>query len=89
MLNELCDSNYVTSNGLLNEIDDIFYASTTYNDKTIIWVRFQNSKIGTLIKKIYNHCCNNNIASKWTPNIEHIMKDIRVGKTQSFTITRI
>jgi len=52
MLVELCVSNYATSNGLVNGIDDIFKASTTYNENIIIWIlMFQNSKIGTLTKK--------------------------------------
>jgi hypothetical protein len=45
-------------------------------------------KIGTLTRKKYNHYYNNNIESKWTP-IEPIIKDIRVGKSQSFIITKI
>jgi hypothetical protein len=49
---------------------------------------FQNSKIGTLTKEKYNHHYNNNTESKWTP-IEPITKDIKVGKSQSFIITRI
>jgi hypothetical protein len=49
---------------------------------------FQNSKIGTIIKYIYNHHYNNNIESKWTP-IQYIIKNIKVGKSQSFIITRI
>jgi hypothetical protein len=40
---------------------------------------FQNSKIGTLIKKIYSHFYDNNVESKWI-SIEPIIKDIRVGK---------
>jgi hypothetical protein len=55
--------------------------------KTIIWIVFQNSKIGTLIREKYNHHYNN-IESKWTP-IELIVKDIRVGKSQSFIIKKI
>jgi hypothetical protein len=61
----------------VNEVDDIFKALTTYCDKTIIWIMFQNSKIGTLTKEKYNYYYNN-IESKWTP-IEPIIKDIRVG----------
>jgi hypothetical protein len=88
MLVELCVSNYATSDSLVNEVDDIFKASTTYCEKTIIWIMFQNFKIGTLTRKIYNHYHDNNIDSKWTP-IEPIIKDIKVGKSQSFIITRI
>jgi hypothetical protein len=53
-------------------------ASTTYYEKTIIWIMFQNSKVGTITTEKYNHYYNNNIESKWTP-IELIIKDIRVG----------
>ncbi len=42
LLIELCVSNYATSNGLVNGINDTFRISTTYNDKTIIWKMFQN-----------------------------------------------
>jgi hypothetical protein len=51
LLVELCVSNYAT-NGLVNGIDDIFKASTTYNEKIIIWILiFQNFKIGSLTTK--------------------------------------
>ncbi len=36
MLVELCASNYVTSDGLVNGANGIFKASTTYYEKTII-----------------------------------------------------
>jgi hypothetical protein len=36
----------------------------------------------------YNHHYNNNIESQWTP-IELILKDIIIGKFQSFIIARI
>jgi hypothetical protein len=49
---------------------------------------FHNSKIETLTWEKYNHYYDKNIDSKWTP-IETIIKDIRVGKSQSFIITRI
>ncbi len=49
---------------------------------------FQNFKIETLIIERYNHYYDNNIESKWTL-IKPIIKDIRVGKSQSFIITRI
>jgi len=86
MLVELCVSNHATYDGLVNGVDDIFKASTTYCNKTIIWIIFQNFKIGTLIRKKYKHYYNN-IESKWTP-IEPIIKDIKVGKSKSFIITR-
>jgi hypothetical protein len=50
MLVELCASNYVTSNGLVNGTNGIFKASITNCEKTIIWIMFHNFKIGTLKK---------------------------------------
>jgi hypothetical protein len=61
MLVELCASNYATFDGLMNGANGIFKASTTYCEKTIIWIMFQNSKIGTLTREKYNHCYHNNI----------------------------
>ncbi len=80
MLVESCVGNYATFNGLVNGVDNIFKASTTYCEKIIIWIMFQNSKIGTLTKEKYNHYYNNNIESKQTP-IELIIKDTKVGKS--------
>jgi hypothetical protein len=40
MLVELCVGNYATFDGLVNGTDDIFKASTTYCEKTIIWIMF-------------------------------------------------
>jgi hypothetical protein len=34
--------------GLVNGVDGIFKASTTYCEKTIIWIMVQNFKIGTV-----------------------------------------
>jgi hypothetical protein len=42
MLVELCAGNYATYDGFVNEVGDIFKALTTYYDKTIIWIMFQN-----------------------------------------------
>jgi len=79
MLVELCASNYATFDGLMSGFDDIFKAWTIYCEKTIIWIMFMNSKIGTLTRKKYNHYYNNT-KSKWTL-IEPIIKDIKVGKS--------
>jgi hypothetical protein len=87
MLVELCVGNYATFNGFVNGANDIFKASTTYCEKIIIWIMFQNFKIETLTREKYNQPYNN-FESKWTP-IELVIKDIRVGKSQSFIITRI
>jgi hypothetical protein len=58
----------------------IFKASTTYNNKTIIWIMFENFKIGILMREKNNHYYNDNIESKWR-TIEPIIKDIKIGKT--------
>jgi len=58
MLVELCDGNYATSYGLVNGANGIFKTSTTYCEKTIIWIMFQNFKIETLIRiYIYSLLC--------------------------------
>jgi hypothetical protein len=49
---------------------------------------FQNYQIEILTKEKYNHYYDNNIELKWT-QIEPIIKNIRIGKFQSFIITRI
>ncbi len=51
MLVELCVGDYATLDGLMNEVDDIFKASTTCCEKTVIWIMFQNFKIGTLTRE--------------------------------------
>jgi hypothetical protein len=63
MLVELCASNYAIFDGLVNGANGNFKASTTYCEKTIIWI--QKSKNKTLTKEKYNHYYNN-IESKWT-----------------------
>jgi len=88
MLVELCVGNYATFDSLVNGIDGIFKASTTYCEKIILWIMFQNSKIGTVIREKYNHYYDNNIGSKCT-SIEPIIKYIKVGKSQSFIIIKI
>jgi hypothetical protein len=81
-------NNYVTYDGLVNGVDGICKTSITYNDKTMIWIMFQNFKIGTLIGEKFNHYYNNNIESKWT-SIEPIINNIRIDKSPSFIITKI
>jgi hypothetical protein len=63
---ELVNS-YATYDGL---VDGICKTSITYNYKTMIWIMFQNFKIGKLIKEKFNHYYSNNIESKWT-SIHH------------------
>jgi len=72
MLAELCVGNYATFDGLVNGINGIFKTSTTYCEKIIIWIMFQNSKIETLTREKYKHYYNDT-ESKWTPT-EPIIK---------------
>jgi len=59
MLVKLWVENYATYDGFVNGINGIFKASKmTYCDKIIIWIMFQNCKIGTLTRKKYNHYYN-------------------------------
>ena len=51
MLVELCAGNYATYDGFVNGAYGIFKTLTTYCEKTIIWIMFQNYKIGTLTKE--------------------------------------
>jgi hypothetical protein len=88
MLVDLCASNYAMYDGFVDGIDGIFKASITYCDKTIIWIMFQKNLIRTLTREKYSHYYNDNIESKWTA-IEPIIKNIKVGKFQSFIIIRI
>jgi hypothetical protein len=62
MLIESCVDNYATFDGLVNRAYGIFKTST-YNNKTIIWIMFQNSKMKRLTKNI-SHNYNDNIESK-------------------------
>ncbi len=51
MLVELCVGNYVTYDGLMNEVNDIFKASTTYCDKNHHMDKISKFKIGTLTRE--------------------------------------
>jgi hypothetical protein len=88
MLVELCVGNKTMYDGLVNGIDGILKASTTYCDKTNIWIMFQNSKIGTLTRENIIIITTTTLNKNGTP-IEPIIKDIRVDKSQSFIIISI
>ncbi len=45
VLVELCAGNYATFNVFVNGVDGIFKASTTYCEKTIIWIGFRILKL--------------------------------------------
>jgi hypothetical protein len=42
MVVELCVGNYATYNGLVNGVDSVFKTSTSYHNKTIVWILFPN-----------------------------------------------
>jgi hypothetical protein len=73
MVVELRVRNYATYDGLVNGVDGIFKTSTSYHNKTIVWILFPNPKIGMLTKEKFTHLYTNNIKPNWTP-IEPIIK---------------
>jgi hypothetical protein len=85
MSNKICVGNYVTSYGLVSGANGIFKTSTSYHNKTIIWISFPNPKIGMLIREKSIHLYTNNIQLNETP-IELIIKDIRIGKNKSYIV---
>jgi hypothetical protein len=46
MVVELCVRNYATYDGLVNGADGVFKTSTSYHNKTIVWILFPNQKMG-------------------------------------------
>ena len=88
MVVELCN-NYVISNGLVNGADGLFKTSTTFNDKSYVWIQFYNTKVGIVTRFSHSHLYkSSDIDLAWTP-IESVAKEIRIGKNQSHLITRI
>ena len=86
MIVELCN-NYVIFDGLVNGADGLFKTSTTFNDKSYVWIQFYNTKVGIATRFSHSHLYkSSNIDSTWTP-IELIAKEIRIGKNQSHLIT--
>ncbi len=57
----------------------LFKTSTSYHNKTIVWILFPNQKIGVLTRKKSTHFYIDNIQPNWTP-IDTIIKDIRISK---------
>jgi hypothetical protein len=45
MVVELCAGNIITYDGLINGVDGVFKTSTSYHNKTIVWILFPNQKI--------------------------------------------
>ncbi len=75
--------------GLANGTSGVFKTSTSYDNKTIVWILFPNQKIGIrLAREKSTHLYTNNIQPNWTP-IEPIIKDIRIYKNQFHIIARI
>jgi hypothetical protein len=88
MVVELCVGNYATYDGLVNGTNGVFKTSTSYHNKTMVWILFTNKKIGVLARKKSTHLYISNIQLNSTP-IEPIIKDIKFGNNQSHIITRI
>jgi hypothetical protein len=44
MVVELCVENYATYDGLINGVDSLFKTSTSYHNKTIVWILFPKKK---------------------------------------------
>ena len=85
MVVELCN-NYVISDGLVNEVDGLFKTSTTFNDKSYVWIQFNNTKVGIITRFSHSHLYkSSDIDSTWTSI--SIAKKIRIGKNQSHLIT--
>jgi hypothetical protein len=81
MVVELCAGNFATYDGLVHGANGVFKTSTYYHNKTIVWILFQNQKIGVLTREKSTHFHIDNIQPNWTP-IEPIIKDIRINKNQ-------
>ena len=66
-----------------------YKAATSYNNKSYIWIKFLNSKIGITTRFSNSHLYKElDIDATWTP-IEALAKEIRIGKNQTHLITRI
>jgi hypothetical protein len=87
-LSNLCN-NYVISDRLVNGVDGLFKATTSYNNKSYIWIKKFNSKVGITTRFSNSHLYKElDIESSWTP-IEALAKEIRIGKNETHLITRI
>jgi hypothetical protein len=88
MFIELCN-NYVISDGLVNGADGLFKATTSCNNKSYIWIKKFNSKVGITTRFSNSHLYKElDIELAWTP-IEALAKEIRIGKNQTHLITQI
>jgi hypothetical protein len=88
MLVELCN-NYVISDGLVNGADGLFKATTSFNNKSYIWINFFNSEIRITIRfsnlQLYKEF---DVDFTWSPT-ESVAKKIRIRKNQTHLITQI
>jgi hypothetical protein len=50
MVVELCVGNYATYDCFVNGANGVFKTSTSYHNKTIVWILFTNPKIGMLTR---------------------------------------
>lgn len=81
--------NYATSDGLVHGADGLFKSATSINNKTYVWIKFFNEKIGTNARftnaQLYQ---NQSVDSTWTP-IESVSKEINLSKNNKYLLTRI
>jgi hypothetical protein len=87
MVVELGAQNYATYDGFVNGANGAFKTSTSYHNKIMVWILFPNKKIGLLVREKSTQLYTNNIQSNWTP-IEQNIKYIKIGKIQTYIITR-
>jgi hypothetical protein len=87
MMVESYASNYAIHDGLFNGVDGVFqYVSKSHESKSLIWIVFNNPKVGSTTKIQNQHLNTNNIQKHWTP-IQPISKEIQVGDNSSQVIT--
>jgi hypothetical protein len=67
MLVELCAGNYSTHDGLVNNVDGIFQASSNLPNSQVIWILFNNPKSGQLTRIKNAHFYEHQIYPMWTP----------------------
>jgi hypothetical protein len=83
----VCASNYAIHDGLFNGVDGVFqYVSKSHDSESLIWIVFNNPKVGFTTKIQNQHLYTNNILKHWTP-IQPISKEIQVGDNSSQVTT--
>ncbi|XP_059077054.1 uncharacterized protein LOC131876217 [Cryptomeria japonica] len=87
ILVEIFAGNYNTQDSLVNGSDGIFKAYTKHQDFDIIWIKFNDSKIGQQQKKKLAHCYVQHIDKDWVP-ILRVAKPIQKILTNTKIVIR-